>query len=107
MLSRLKALQLLTKCRGDEIWSVETCRQEGVPEEWIAELSDATESGFDCDLDTLYVEDRVVNQYHGVQDLKLAFKIGEMFGVDTSSIQYLAFGKIAQVEAIKEAIDEI
>lgn len=107
MLNRLKALQLLSKCRGDEIWSVETCRQEGVPEDWISELSDATESGFEFDLDTLYVEDRVVNHYHGVQDLKLAFKIGELLGVEVSEIQYQAFGRIAQVEAIKEAVDEL
>ena len=107
MISRLKAHQLLAKCRGDEIWSVETCQFEGVPDEWIEQLADATESGFDTDRDTLYVEEKVVNQYHGVQDLKLAFKIGEFLGVDTSEILYQAFGRIAQVQAIKEAVEEL
>lgn len=106
MLSRMKALQLLSQCRGDEIWSVEVCRREGVPEAWIEELSDATESGFQSDLETLYVDDQVVNQYHGVQDLKLAFMLGEFLGVDTSEIAFQGFGRIAQVNAIKEAVEE-
>ena len=106
-MDRLKALQLLSKCRGDEIWSIEVCRQEGVPEAWIDELKDTTESGFNTDLDTLYVQDSVVNHYHGVQDLKLAFKLGEYLGIDVAEISLQAFGKIAQVNAIREAVEEL
>lgn len=106
-MNRLKALQLLEKCRGDEIWSVEVCRREGIPEQVIEQLSDATESGFETDLDTLYVDNQMVNQYHGVQDLRLAFYLGELLGVETSAIQYQAFGRIAQVNAIKEAVEEL
>jgi len=106
MLTQLKALMLLDKCRGDEIWPVDVCRQEGVPENWIDELADATESGFQTDLDTLYVEEKAVNQFHGVQDLRLAYRLGEFLGVDTSQIKFQAFGRIAQVNAIREAIEE-
>ena len=44
MLSRLKARMLLSECRGDEIWSAQLCREQGVPEAWIEELADAFES---------------------------------------------------------------
>ena len=107
MLTHLKALMLLEKCRGDEIWPLELCREEGVPEDWINELADATESGFNSDLETLYVDEGVVNQFHGIQDLKLAFRLGELLGVDTSQIPFQAFGRIAQVHAIKEAVEEV
>ena len=97
---------LLEKCRGDEIWSVEHCEQVGVPRDWIEELVDTTESGFNSDLETVYVEERVVNHYHGVQDLLLAFKLGEYLGVDTTQVRSAAFGRIAQVNKIKEAVEE-
>ncbi len=106
-MNRLKALQLLGKCRGDEIWSIEVCHREGVPTDVIEQLADATESGYQSDLETLYVENRMVNQYHGVQDLKLAIYLGELLDVDTSAIQHQAFGRIALVNAIKEAVEEL
>lgn len=106
MITRLQALQLLSRCRGDEVWSLEYCRSAGVPDSWFEELADALESGFDSDQNTLYVNERVVNQYHGLSDLKLAFRIAEFLGFDTSSIRFQAYGRIAQVNAIKELIDE-
>ena len=107
MLTHIKALHLLSKCSGDEIWSIEVCREEGVPEAWIDELADATESGFGTDLDTLYTDEGLVNQFHGVQDLRLAMKLGEFLGVDISEVAYQAFGRTAQVRAIKEAVEEL
>ncbi|MEC9093066.1 MAG: hypothetical protein VX438_10200, partial [Planctomycetota bacterium] len=86
MITRLKALQLLSKCRGDEIWSLEVCQREGVPQEWIDVLADATESGFQSDLETLYVDQQPINQFHGVQDVKLAYHLGDYLGVDISKI---------------------
>ena len=70
-------------------------------------LSDATESGFEVDLDTLYVEGKVVNHFHGIQDLVLAMKLGEHLGIDSDEIARQAFGKIAKVNAIKEAVEEM
>ena len=106
MMSRLKALNLLAECKGDEIWSVDVCQQNGVPDEWIDELADCYESGFNADLQTIYYENEVVNQYNGVRDLDLAYKIAELFGVDAQQATSLAIGRRAQVTAIKEAIEE-
>ena len=64
-----RALARLSECRGDEIWSIEHCRERGVPEDWIDDLSDAFESGYRTDRETIYVGNTSVNQYHGVRDL--------------------------------------
>lgn len=106
MLNELKALMLLEKCRGDEIWSVEFCQQQGVPQDWIDELNDCFESGFASDHQTIYVGSRLVNQYHGVRDRDLAFRLGELLGVDTNSMTAMATSKSAEVRLIKEAVDE-
>ena len=79
LLNQIKALALLTECRGDEIWSVAYCEEAGVPQPWIEQLSDAFESGFKFDRDTIYVEGEVVNQYYGVSDRDIAFKLAEFF----------------------------
>ncbi len=106
MISRLKALNLLAECQGDEIWPVELCRNKGVPETWIDELVDCFESGFNSDHETVYYQNEVVNQYHGICDLDLAYKIAELFAIDTEQVTSLAIGRRAQVTAIKEAIEE-
>ncbi len=105
-LTRLKALSLLAECRGDEIWPVKHCRQRGIPEEWIEELSECYESGFRRDSQTIYYEEKIVNQYHGVADRDLAYKLAEFLGVDTQRATSSALGRIAEVNALKEAIDE-
>ena len=97
---------LLSKCRGDEIWSVDTCRQEGVPEIWIEELADAYESGFDHDRNTIYENRQRVNQYHGVTDLQLAIRLAEFLGVDTASLAPFPLDRRARVQALQEAVDE-
>ena len=58
---RHRALAILTKCVGNEIWSVSHCRDAGVPEVWIEELSDVFESGFKTDSQTIYVGNDVTN----------------------------------------------
>ena len=105
-LSRLQALRLLSEGVGDEIWSIEFCQQKNVPEDWIEELSDCFESGFRSDHQTIYEENQVVNQYHGVSDLDLAYKIGEFFGINVQQVTATAFGRRAQLIAIREAIEE-
>ena len=105
-LSRMKALVLLGQCRGDEIWPVAVCRQAGVPAGWIEELAEAFESGFRSDSQTIYYEGNVVNQYHGVSDRDLAYKLAEYLGVDTDRATVGALGRVAEVMALKEAIDE-
>ncbi|MEM9413179.1 MAG: hypothetical protein AAGA30_18870 [Planctomycetota bacterium] len=106
-MDEIKAQLLLAKCRGDEIWSIETCREEGIPQVWIDELSDAFESGFDSDRNTIYVESQKVNQYHGVQDLHLAFKLAEFLGVDCQAATQFSVSRTSQVSALKDAFEEL
>ena len=107
MLSRLKARMLLSECRGDEIWAPDTCRQKGVPEAWIEELTDTFESGFRTERETIYEQGRVTNQYNGVRDLHLAHKLAEFLGVDAKRVTEFALGREAEVRALQEAVDEL
>ena len=107
MLDRLKALMLLSECNGRDIWPVELCRQKGIPESWIEELVDCHESGFNSPLQTIYLDDEVLNQFEGIQDLYLARKLGEYLGVDTQQVIARAVGRTAEVRAIQEAVDEL
>lgn len=106
MLSRLRALALLSECTGVDIWPVEHCRTRGVPAEWIEELSDAFESGYHHDRETIYFGDRPVNQFHGIRDVDLAVRLGAHLGVDTERVTATALGGPATVRAIKEAVEE-
>jgi len=104
--NEVKALLLLSRCRGDEIWSVDTCRQEGIPENWIAELRDTFESGFDSDRNTIYVEKQITNQYHGVLDLHLAYKLAEFLNIDWRSVTQFSMSRCAEVKSLQEAAEE-
>ena len=106
MLTRLNARILLSECTGRDIWPVELCRQKGVPPVWIEELSDCFESGFRADRQTIYYDRRVINQFHGVPDLQLAYRLGEFLGVDTEQVTSVVADPEAQVRAIQEAADE-
>ncbi|MDG2383834.1 MAG: hypothetical protein P8N76_19330 [Pirellulaceae bacterium] len=106
LLDRLRARMLLSECTGRDIWPLELCREKGIPEAWIEQFSDCFESGFNSELDTIYFEDNPTNQFHGVQDLDLAHKLGEYLGVDTFAVTAMQFGRLAEVRAIQEAADE-
>ena len=106
MLNRLKALTLLSECTGDDIWSIEHCRARGVPEAWIEELADCYESGFRSDSQTIYVEQRVVNQYQGIRDIDLAIKLGEYLGVPVADLQAVSATRARLVSAIRDAVLE-
>jgi len=107
MLLRIKARVLLSECQGDEIWSERLCRQKGVPETWIEELADAFESGFRSDRETIYENEQVKNQFHGVRDLHLAHKLAEFLGVDSKKVTEFTLGREAEVRALQEAVDEL
>ncbi len=106
-MDRLKAMVLLEKCTGREIWSVEMCRREGIPEQWIIEMRDTFESGFDTDLETIYSEDQIVNQYHGVLDRELAYKFASLLGVDVQRAIHSAYSPEMEVRLLKEAVEEL
>ena len=105
-MNRLRALSLLSECTGVDIWPVDYCRQRGVPEEWIEELADAFESGYQKDRDTIYYQDRPVNQFHGVLDFDLAIRLGLELGIDVERVTATALTRPATVQAIKEAVEE-
>lgn len=106
MLSRLRALALLSECHGADIWPVDYCRQQGIPEEWIEELADAFESGYSRQQDTIYYQERPITQFHGVSDLALACRLGTFLGVDVERATATALSRPAKVQAIKEAVEE-
>ena len=98
---------MLLKCTGDEIWNEQTCRELGVPELWIEELSDNFESGYDTDRNTLYENGEMINQYRGVLDLHLAYRLAEYLGIDWQRATAGALSRRAEVEAIKAELDEL
>ncbi len=106
VLSRLKALTLLSECTGDDLWSVAHCRLRGVPEAWIDELADCYESGFQNAGQTIFVDDSVINQYHGIRDVDLAIKLGEFLGVGVSVLNAVAATRGRLVVAIRQANEE-
>ncbi|XZE53216.1 hypothetical protein SH139x_004948 [Planctomycetaceae bacterium SH139] len=106
MLPRLKALLLLEECTGVDIWPLDYCRQRGIPEEWLEQLADAFESGYDRDTDTIYFQDRPVNQFHGVLDFDLAILLGQSLGIDVERVTATARTPTATVRAIQEAVEE-
>ena len=103
-LPRDRALAILDECRGDEIWSIEHCRERGVPELWIEELSDTFESGFNRNSETIYWKGNVTNQFHGVHDIALATRVAQSMGIDVDRVTAMVLGRMATVRAIKEAV---
>ena len=103
----ISAQMILLKCQGDEIWDVDTCRSAGIPQQWIEELLDRFESGYDSDRNTIYQDDKMVNQYEGVSDLHLAYKLAEYLGIDWEKASATAISRRGIVAAIKSELDEI
>ena len=105
-MDRLRALMLLDECTGHDIWSVDECRQKRIPEAWIDQLADAFESSFFDDRETIYVGQQKVNQYHGVHDLQLAFKLAELLGIDVDRYRSMIHERGALVRALQEAAED-
>ncbi|HBE69722.1 MAG TPA: hypothetical protein DDW52_16370 [Planctomycetaceae bacterium] len=105
-MQRIQALTLLSECTGDDIWSVEHCRLRRLPEAWIVELADCFESGFQSDSQTIYLEDRVINQYQGIRDVDLAMRLGEHLGIDVGGLEQRAVSRSHLVKLIAEAAEE-
>ena len=106
MFNRLKALSLLSECQGDEIWSLEYCAERGVPTAWVEELADCYESGFHDDSQTIYLDDRITNQYTGVRDVDLAIKLGSYLEIDVDALIDVSSSRARLVLAIKQAVEE-
>lgn len=106
-MNRIRALTLLSECTGDDIWSLEHCRQRQVPEDWIEELSDCYESGFESDSQTIYVQDQVTNQYHGIRDVDLAQKLGRCLGLPVEQLRSSASTRRGLVRSLQDAAEEL
>ncbi|MEZ6093245.1 MAG: hypothetical protein R3C03_03260 [Pirellulaceae bacterium] len=106
-MNRLLAEKLLLECRGDEVWSIETCQSAGIPQAWIDELQDAFESGFDHDRNTLYIDGRLTNQFGGCRDDDLAYKLAEYLGIDSSSFEHLRAVPEVFVARLQQELDEL
>jgi hypothetical protein len=106
MPNRMQLLEWLSECRGDEIWSLDYCRQRCVPNQWIDSLMDAYESGFRSDRETIYYRGALVAQFEGVRDVDLALQIANELGLDVDSIQQSAWSPTDCVQKIHEAVLE-
>ncbi len=106
MISRAHALQLLSLCDGEEIWSIEYCRRHRVPDRWVRELRNAYESGFANPTQTIYYAGRIVNQFEGVLAVDIAIRIAEVLGVNVAIIASRHLSREEIVRAIREQIEE-
>lgn len=105
-MNRDHLLNLLSQCTGDEIWSLEYCRQFRVPEAWISECMDAYESGFDRNSNTIYYLDRIVNQFEGVRDVDIACMIAKQLGMNPQRLIETSFSRTDLVNKIRDTIEE-
>lgn len=106
-LDPMLAIQLLLACRGDEIWSPETCRAAGLPESWLDELVDTHESGFRFSQQEIRSEGRLVNHYRGVSDLRLAVRLAGFLGIETADWQRQPISPRELVRRIQAELDEL
>jgi hypothetical protein len=105
-MNRPHALMLLSECTGDDIWSLELCKERRIPIAWIEEMKDAYESGFRSDQSTIYYQGEVVNQFEGVRDVDLACKLGEYLGLKVKQIVASCWSRASVVRALQEAMEE-
>ncbi len=106
MLTRPQALAMLNLCDGEEIWSLDYCRQHRVPDAWISELQDAFESNPSLDRDAIYVAGRRVNQFEGVRAVDIAIKLAGELRVPLGSAALQLGDRSEIVRAVREAIEE-
>ena len=106
-MNQISAQMLLLKCQGDEIWPEDICRDAGIPQAWIDELIEQYESGFDTDHNTIYKDGQLLNQFRGVSDLLLAYKLADYLGIDWQRETGHIVSRSGKVSALKEALDEL
>ncbi|MEO1526891.1 MAG: hypothetical protein AAFX06_15750 [Planctomycetota bacterium] len=104
MLARHRILALLTECTGDDIWSVEHCRNRSIPDAWIERLADTYESGFESLDETIFTDRGLTNQYNGVRDVDLAICLAHQLGIRVGPHDLARLGRSRLVQAIKDAV---
>jgi hypothetical protein len=104
MLSQQRALALLAECHGDHLWSLDHCRQRGVPEPWIDALGDGFESNPARHSQSIFTDQGSVNQYEGIRDVDLAQRLGRHLGVDVANVTATCLTRRGIVLAIQQAV---
>lgn len=104
MLPRHRVLALLTECTGDDIWSLEHCRDRALPDAWITRLTDTYESGFQSRDETIFTDEGLTNQYRGVRDVDLAICLAHELGIQVGPNDLARLGRARLVQAIKDAV---
>jgi hypothetical protein len=105
-LNRHKLLLWLSECTGDDIWSIQHCQQRGVPADWVTELRDVYESGFQSPSQMIYFAEKLVNQFEGVRDVDLACRIAAALGMNVAKIVSSSVSRSDCVNKIKESLEE-
>lgn len=105
-ISRIHALQLLSKIDPDEIWSVQDCLAARIPNDWIEHLRDTFESNFQDTGSTIEQNGIRQNQYHGVRAIDLAVQASLCLGIRLPPHTLANNNRQAILQAIHEAIEE-
>ncbi len=105
-ISRIHALQLLTKIDPDEIWSIQDCVAARIPNDWIEHFRDTYESNFDDAASTIEQDGKRQNQYHGIRAIDLAVQASVCLGIRLPPHTLASNHRRAILQAIHDAIEE-
>ena len=105
-ISRIHALQLLTKIDPDEIWSIQNCVAARIQNDWIEHFRDTYESNFEDTASTIEQDGKRHNQYHGVRAIDLAVQASVCLGIRLPPHTLASNHRRAILQAIHDAIEE-
>jgi hypothetical protein len=105
-ISRIHALQLLSKIDPDEIWSVQDCLAARIPNDWIEHFRDTFESNFHDAGSTIEQHGKLQNHYHGVRAIDLAVQASVCLGIRLPPHILASNHRQAILQAIHDAIEE-
>lgn len=77
-----------------------------MPEDWITQLRDVYESGFQSQSQRIYFAEKLVNQFEGVRDIDLACRIAAALGVNVAKIAAASISRSDCVVKMKESLEE-
>ncbi len=105
-MNELTALKLLSECTGDDIWSLQHCRERRVPQDWLDELADCFESNPQIDSETIYYRESATNQFEGIRDVDLARRIATFLRIELADLEQRALNRQHLVRLIQESAEE-
>lgn len=105
-ISRIHALQLISKIDPDEIWSIQDCMVARIPKDWIENFRDTFESNFQDAGSTIEQDGMRKSQYHGVRAIDIAVQAALSLGVRIPAQVLAGNHRCAIFQAIQEGIEE-